>query len=145
MKTKKKNQKPIDIDAHFKYRCPKSNCGYDHWLSLKQVQIKNFKVVCDCGTVFKPKIIKRIKIVYEDIAEKQHQIVEDHSKHTVVEQIKIPIDVQKKCSTILCGYGFTNNECLELTEKAYSKNPTDDIGSLVKYIIQNLGELNEFH
>jgi hypothetical protein len=145
MKTKKKNQKPIDIDGHFKYRCPKSNCGYDHWLSLKQVQIKNFKVVCDCGTVFKPRTIKRIKIVYEDIIEKQPQIVEDQPKHTVVEQIKIPIDLQKKCSTILCGYGFTSAECIELTEKAYSKNPTDDIGSLVKYIIKNLGELNEFH
>jgi hypothetical protein len=145
MKTKKKNQKPIDVDAHFKYRCPKSSCGYDHWLSLKQVGIKNFKVVCDCGTVFKPRTIKRIKIVYENITKKQPEIIEEQPKNIVVQKDKIPIDLQKKCSTLLHSYGFTNAECIELTEKAYDKNPTDDIGSLVKYIIQNLGELNEFH
>lgn len=145
MKLKKKNQKPIEIDAHFKYRCPKTNCGYDHWLSLKQVQIKNFKVVCDCGTIFKPKTIKKVTIVYENIVEKKPQITEDHNKNTTVEVSKIPLDLQKRCSTILFGYGFTNKECVQLTEKAYSKNPTNDVGLLVKYIIQNLGELNEFN
>lgn len=142
---KTKNQKPIDIDAHFKYKCPKSDCGYDHWLSLKESQTKKFKVVCDCGTVFQPKIIKKIKILYEAVVEKQSQIVEIHNQEAVVEQAKIPVDLQKKCNTILCGYGFTISECMELTEKAYSQNPIDDTGSLVKYIIKNLGELNEFH
>jgi len=144
MKTKKKNQKPIDIDGHFKYRCPKINCGYDHWLSFKQVKIKNFRVVCDCGTVFKPKTIKKIKIVYEKDIEQQ-QVVQVPHKEQIVEQPKIPLDLEKQCGTILTGYGFTTEECSVLIAKAYQKNQTNSAGSLVKYIIQNLGELNEFN
>lgn len=145
MKMKKKNLKPIDVDAHFKYRCPQSNCGYDHWLSLKQVTTKNFKIVCDCGSVFKPKLIKKIKILYKDIVVEKIQENTVTQKEKIVEQVTIPLDLQQQCSKILIGYGFTNSECIELTQKAYSKNPANDVGALVKYIIKNLGELNEFH
>jgi Holliday junction resolvasome RuvABC DNA-binding subunit len=140
---KKKNLKPIELDAHFKYRCPKISCGYDHWLSLKQVSTKNFKVVCDCGFVFKPKLIKKIKIIYDETASQQTSSTSGVQKDKIVVQAEIPLDLQQRAGKILVGYGFTNSECIELTKKAYLKNPTDDIATLIKYIIKNLGELNE--
>jgi hypothetical protein len=107
--------------------------------------IDAFYLFDDCGSVFKPRLIKKIKIVYVDTSIEQSRITIPDHKETIVEQKEIPIDLQQRSSKILIGYGFTNSECIELTEKAYSKNPTDDIGTLIKYIIKNLGELNEFH
>jgi hypothetical protein len=132
MKTKKKNQKPIKVDAHFKYRCPDSSCGYDHWLSLKQTQTKNFKVVCDCGNIFKPQQIAKIKIIFN----KEPKVPVKKNNNTP------SVDLQNKCVTLLCNYGFTNDEALGMLQKAFDKNPTEDAGSLIKYILQNLGEFN---
>lgn len=137
-KKKSKNQKPIEIDAHFKYRCPKSNCGFDHWLSLKESQTKGFKIVCDCGYIFRPKKISKIKILYEDTQSVQK--TEQPTK--TIEKPKIPIDFQKSCVQLLVGYGFTKDEATGLCEKAFEKNPVTSSGLLIKYILQNLEELN---
>lgn len=140
MKTKKKkSQKPIEIDAHFKYVCPKKNCGYDHWISLKESQTKSFKIVCDCGTVFSPKRIAKLKIVYEQInrTEKKEQ------PQPSITKPKIPVDFLNSCVKILVGYGFTKEESVALCEKAFEKNPVNSSGLLIKYVLQNLGELDE--
>jgi len=142
MKTKtKKSQKPIDVDVHFKYRCPEPKCGFDHWLSLKESQTKSFKVVCDCGYVFKPKRISKIKIVYADI-----QPVPKTEKPTesekAIEKPKIPVDFKNSCVKLLVSYGFTKDESIFLCEKAFEKNPVTSSGLLIKYILQNLEELN---
>jgi uncharacterized protein YbcC (UPF0753/DUF2309 family) len=135
---KKKNQKPIEIDAHFKYRCPKSNCGFDHWLSLKECQTKDFKIVCDCGFVFKPKKISKIKIVYSDI-----KLVDNKEQPAkIIEKPKIPVDFKNDCGKLLISYGFTKEEAISLCEKAFEKNPVNSSGLLIKYILQNLEQLN---
>jgi uncharacterized protein YbcC (UPF0753/DUF2309 family) len=135
---KMKNQKPIEIDAHFKYRCPKSSCGFDHWISLKESKTKGFRIVCDCGFVFKPKRISKIKILYADIklVEKKEQPVK------TIEKPKIPIDFKNSCVRLLVTYGFTKEESVSLCEKAFEKNPVNSSGLLIKYILQNLEELN---
>jgi uncharacterized protein YbcC (UPF0753/DUF2309 family) len=138
IKKKKKNQKPIEIDAHFKYRCPKSNCGFDHWLSLKECQTKDFKIVCDCGFVFKPKKISKIKIVYSDI-----KLVDNKEQPAkIIEKPKIPVDFKNDCGKLLISYGFTKEEAISLCEKAFEKNPVNSSGLLIKYILQNLEQLN---
>jgi hypothetical protein len=142
---KKNNQKPIEIDAHFKYRCPKSNCGYDHWLSLKETQTKNFKIVCDCGNIFKPKKITKIKIVYEANSVKTQQQESVVKNESVVQSYEIPVDTENKCVKILAKYGFTHSESVELINKGYLKNPTNDATALIRYIIKNLGDLNGFN
>jgi len=139
-KQKKKSQKPIDIDAHFKYRCSKSKCGIEHWLSLKECQTKGFKVVCDCGNIFRPKRIKKISIEYivsTKVIEPQKQIDNTAS----VEQYKIPVDLQNKCVKLLCSYGFTDAEAVSLSINGFQKNQTNDAGILIKYILQNLENL----
>jgi len=140
-KTAKKSQKPIEIDAHFKYGCPNTDCHYDHWLSLKETQTKGFKVVCDCGYVFKPKRISKIKIVYANI-QSVPKTEKPPEPEKVIEKPKIPVDFKNTCVKLLVSYGFTKDESVSLCEKAFEKNPVTSSGLLIKYILQNLEELN---
>jgi hypothetical protein len=134
-----KNQKPIDVDAHFKYRCPKTDCGFDHWLSLKESQTKGFKIVCDCGLVFRPKRIQKIEIVFSQpkpLAKvKQEEVA-------TKEKSEMGLDLLADCAKVLIGYGFTDSEAKSLCKKAFEKNPVDNSGSLIRYILQNLEDLN---
>lgn len=135
-KHKKKNQKPTKIDAHFRYVCPNPDCVYDHWISLKETQTKNFKIVCDCNTVFKPKQILKLKILYK--TQPQKKITKQPK---IVKQPKITLALSNKCVKILTGYGFTEQESVILTNNGFVKNPCDDPTILVKYILQNIGDL----
>ena len=139
-KTKmKKNQKPIEADVHFKYRCANENCSCYHWLSLKECKAKNFIVVCECGSIFKPKQIKTIKIVYEKI-----KSASKASSQTVIDKeiSSVPVDTTEKCVKLLCSYGFTSEEANSMLLVAYQRNPTTEANLLVKYVLQNLGELD---
>lgn len=137
---KQKNLKPIEVDAHLKYRCPSSKCGYDHWLSLKETKTKNFKIVCECGSVLIPKQISKLKIVYtEDTIISATKPAEQIK---IIEKPKIPIDFKSSCVRVLVGYGFTKEESVDLCEKAFEKNPVNSSGLLIKYVLQNLEELN---
>lgn len=132
-KTNLKNQKPIDIDAHFKYRCPNSSCCYDHWLSLKQVRTKNFKIVCDCNTIFKPKQIQKIKILYYD--KSKNKTATPITKNT---QTNISSDVLLQASNTLQSYGFTLAESQDLINKAIKTADIGDAGGLVRHILKHL-------
>lgn len=127
----KKRQKPTKVDAHFRYKCPNQDCGYDHWLSLKESQTKSFKIVCDeCSTVFYPKCIAKIKIVY--------------ASNTKIDKTKKHISAPKKiiddCCTALVKYGFTKKESIELVENHYARlsNPHIESIELIKEILKNL-------
>ena len=126
-----RNQKPIDCDTHFKYRCPNSSCSADHWRTGKEVSVKNFKIVCYCGSVIKPKQIKGIHIQY----------VEDNQNEKPISQTTshIPQELLDKCIGVMVGYGFTKDESVELIKSAYIKNPTDNCVSLIKYTLENIG------
>lgn len=131
MKTKKKSQKPIDLDIHLKYRCANNNCKYDHWLSLKEASTKNFKVVCDCGQIFRVKLVSGVSVLYEKT-----------SKKNIKKPDTIPVDILEKCCKILSNYGFTEAESKQLLNFAYKESPSNDCGQLVKLAIKHIGELN---
>jgi hypothetical protein len=137
---KQKNQKPIEVDAYLKYRCPLSKCGYDHWLSLKETKTKNFKIVCECGSILIPKQISKLNIVYTE--DNSVSATEPPEQIKIIEKPKIPIDFKNNCVRVLVGYGFTKEESIDLCEKAFEKNPVNSSGLLIKYILQNLEELN---
>lgn len=123
------NQKPIDIDLHLKYECP--NCSAIHWLSLKEVQIKNYKIVCDCDLVIKPKTIKKIKLLYHKKSIKQQP-----QKNVSQE---IPLALLEKCVKILIDYGFEKQESEELTTKCYQANPNINCVDLIKSVLKSFG------
>lgn len=132
MKTKKKTERPIEIDAHFKYKCPNDSCGYFHWLSLQEAQTKNFKIVCDCGNVFKPKRIKTLEIIFEQTA-----IIKTEQIKPV--QQKIDFDLIKICVNVLVGYGFTDTESEELLIKCHKQKPDLESADLIKFALQSFG------
>lgn len=163
--TKKNYQKPIEIDAHLKYRCPK--CAYDHWISLIQAQTKNFKIVCDCKTVFQPRRIDKLKILYvkrviqpslittvpEENAHVVNEITNEESLTkketqntiaTVEEQHKvINKELRDKCAKILIQYGFTQSESRVLITDAYRLENIEDPILLVKKALSLIGDTNE--
>ena len=141
------NQKPIEIDAQFKYRCPK--CADEHWISMRQARVKNFKIVCDCDTVFKPKRIKTISIVYPSVKNTKSvettpvvETDEEKKKDLAVKPIRIPLQesIVNKCVKLLVKYGFTNTESKDLIDKAYDAIGVNDVGLLVKKALEILGE-----
>lgn len=143
MKTKQAktiNLKPIEIDLHLRYECPSTSCKYDHWLSLKEAQTPNFKIVCDCGLVLRPKLVKTIKIIY-----KQKKIAQDTPVVKAPETPKftqsIPKELQSQCSKYLMTYGFTKEESDALLVKAYHINQTINASALIKYILENIKTL----
>lgn len=127
MKTRKTptNQKPTELDVSLKYSCP--YCKLDHWLFLREARIKNYKVVCECGTVFKPKRISKLRIVY-------------HKRRSKAQSQKLPLDTINKCVKILVGYGFDAKESKHNLEKAYKQTNLTDIASLVKTALKLFGE-----
>jgi hypothetical protein len=125
-----KNQKPTSLDIHLKYRCPNNECEYEHWLSLLETQTKNFKVVCDCGTVFIPKRIKKIKVFYAT-ANKAKKDKTTATKASLTSTVDINIILEKACS-VLESYGFSQAESKDLIEQSYNKQPTTDFGILIK-------------
>jgi len=135
MKTMKKykNLKPIDFDINLIYKCPE--CKSEHWLSLKETSTKNFRVVCDCDTIFKVKPIEKIDIIY--------QTSEELNSAPIKEPVQeLPIDFVDRCATILVGYGFTKDEAKNLVYSTHKINPSTDISAFIKSCILNFGETN---
>lgn len=128
----KKTQKPIEIDAYLKYRCP--SCNIDHWISLNQATTKNYKVVCDCNQVFKPKRISKINIEY---AVKQKPKLSDSDILT------IESNLLNQCVSVLVQYGFTSGEAQSLVKETYLKNPTTDLKQLITNTLSSIGVSNE--
>lgn len=152
MKIKKKNQKPIEIDAHLKYRCPNPSCGYDHWLNLIESQTKNFKVVCYCGQIFKPKQIDKIKIKYCITNKKQTKKEQTQTEPIESIQQPAPVTVTQKpiserllfiCSRTLMNYGFTKSEAHELLKQSYILNPTEQPLELMNNTLIMIGKIND--
>ena len=127
----KKNQKPIEYDIHLQYRCPQ--CYNIHWLSLLETSTKNFKVVCDCGCIFKVKRTIGFKLQYASKTTKPKLEKEKLKSKPVISN-----DLLNRGVQALLPYGFTKEESKDLISKAYSINPIDDITILVKNSLEIL-------
>lgn len=125
--------KSIDYDISYKYICPNTKCNASHWLFLREVQTKGFRVVCECGTIFGVKRVLKVKTIYKKL---KNKTVTNNKKE------QIPLDIQTKCAKLLVEYGFTDIEAIAMINSAFENNPIDNAGLLVKYILQNLETLN---
>ena len=140
-KTIHKSQKPIDYEAHFKYECPEKRCGFTHWISVRQAQTKGYKIVCDCGAVFKPKRIRNIKIEYATSLKKEHKPTPvKETEQKIVQEINI--DFLSQCVKVLVNYGFTDTEAREFIISAYRINPINNVIGLIKFTLEQIGENN---
>jgi hypothetical protein len=145
LKTKTKNLKPIDIDGHFKYRCP--SCGIDHWASFKEASTKNFIIVCDCSQTFTIKRIVDTKIVFaKKKATDSNKKKEVQENVSVVkkcrESVNIPEITLDKATKMMVALGFTKDESESMLKSSYQTNPTENIALLVKSAVTKIGGFN---
>lgn len=143
---KKTSQIPIEINAHFRYICPDIHCRYDHWISLKEAQTKNFKIVCDCGKVFKPKTIVKVKLIYKHKSKSKPSPPQDTPqtnpiKPTRIETVVISQQLLESCQKHLINYGFTESEAIQLINKAFGLTQIQDVSELTKYILAHIPQL----
>ena len=126
-----KNLKPISLDAQFKYRCTNTECESEHWLFLNQVQVKGFKLVCDCGNVYKIRQITNIKT----------QFSKKNQKPTTESEIVDEVEPEylKKAYKILETYGFSNKEAINLVNKVYDLTNQNNPLLLVKDALKIFG------
>ncbi len=129
-------QKPIELDVSFKYICPNENCSISHWLFLRQAKTKNFKVVCECGTVFKPQRVKNIQVIYaksQSIKNKvDTQLKSDKMDHTN--------GIVNRAISIMKSLGYSEKESKSYINAAYIATKYTDPKILVKTAISNFGE-----
>ena len=130
-----KSLKPISLDAQFKYRCTNSECESEHWLFLNQVQVKGFKLVCDCGNVYKIRQITNIKTQYSKKTTKP-RTESNKSSETVA---KVEPEYLKKAYKILENYGFSNKEAVDLVNKVYDLTNQNNPLLLVKDALKIFG------
>ena len=144
LKKKVQSQKPIEHDIHLKYKCP--TCDQHHWLAFREAKTKNFKVVCDCNTVFKVKRISAFKIKYQlenksfEIEKTKNEIAPPVVAPIVVPPVvappQIPLELLNKACKLFITYGFTQKESILLLKSSYEKNPVDDYSALIKNTLE---------
>lgn len=144
-----KNLKPIEIEAHLKYRCP--NCEILHWISLKEASTKGFIIVCECNCILKPRLVIDLHIKYQskNIKSKsviQEPIVEEIIEPQVIEKITVeipskpvpPKELFDSCIPVLQNYGFTSSEARELISDTYVDHPVCSLPNFIKYCLKNI-------
>lgn len=135
LKTKFKRQKPIDIDVSFKYTCPNTDCKFDHWLFLREAQTKNFKIVCDCGTIFKPKRIQNIEIVYA-VKESVEKPVDESASSDKID--KMPECVYRAIN-MMVSLGYSKKDAHSHILEIFEKEKIEDPSILVKKAVSHIG------
>ena len=135
-KISKKRLKPKEYDVHLKYSCP--DCGCDHWLSLLEASTINFKVVCDCGVVFRVKKIIGIKLLYDKALKQEKE------KTTTPQTIDIENNnIAKQAVATIINYGFTSKEAKDLVKNCYDTSKTYSVSDLVKEALKTMRVNNE--
>lgn len=140
--------KPVSKDIYYKYICTK--CGCEHWISHKEACCRNFKIICDCDIIIKPKRILDTKIIY---AKKENNTQSLNSTQTQKSQtnktfakkteepkpsIVLDTEIQKECCDILIGYGFEQQEALVLIDKSFGICQTNEVTILIKTALKTL-------
>jgi hypothetical protein len=134
MKTKLKVQKPIEIDVSLKYKCTNKDCGFDHWLFLREAKTKNFKIVCDCGTIFKPKRIQNIEVVYaiKESVEKPVDKPEESGKMEDIECVSRAINM-------MISLGYSKKDAQDSVIFIFKNEHIFDPSVLVKKAVLHIG------
>ena len=133
------SQKPTEYDVHLKYLCPK--CGQSHWLSFKEASTKNFKIVCDCDTVFKVRRLENFKVKYVNTKLQTKETISKHTKNQN-KTSGLSDSSLNKCVKVLSQYGFSAYEAKDMIFKSYQETHTEDIGILIKTALTKFGAKN---
>ena len=144
-----KNLKPIEIEAHLKYRCP--NCEILHWISLKEASTKGFIIVCECNSILRPKLVTDLRIKYQCKKTVAQPVIQEPTVEEIVEpQVieEIPVEIPPKpvppkelfdsCVPVLQNYGFTPSEARDLINNTYVDHSVCSLPDFIKYCLKNI-------
>lgn len=160
MKTKRQINKclvlkPVSKDINYEYVC--TQCGCNHWISHREACAKNFRIICDCNIIIKPKRIRDTKIIYVK-SKKQNspelsgplakeEIPEDEKiteTEYIVDDKSVDVELEdyilNTASKILMGYGYEKNEADTLIIRAFDWSKKNDTATLVKLALKGFGE-----
>jgi hypothetical protein len=136
--------KPTDIDYYLQYVCPNSLCKNHHWLTKKEAQVNNFKIVCDCGEIFYSLPINKIKVLYKKKKTientKNEPLSFEQTKDEEITQEKESIESLKdRFYQQMEAIGLSDKKDIsEIFDRAYSICPTHDISTLFRIgILEN--------
>lgn len=123
-----KQQKPIQIEASLKYIC--ESCQASHWLFLREAQTENFKVVCECGSIFIPQQIHSLNIQYTNT--NNEKCINDTTEYSH----KLDESTVNDCIKTLCSLGYDKAEATGLVAIAYKELNSNDSTKIIKYILR---------
>lgn len=142
-----KRVSPIDHDIHFKYVCTNHHCLGIHWLSLKECQTKNYKIVCDCGAIFSPKQIKDITVNF--VEKEKRDINTSHNPDLEFQNLDDPPpkafvtsreNYLLEAMATLVSFGFSKTEAESMIKSEYEQTGETNPAKLVKNSLDLFGE-----
>ncbi len=134
MKTKiQKNSKPVSHDTSLEYMC--DNCRNTHWIFLREAQVKNYKIVCECNNIIIPSLVSTIYIEYLD------SNIDNKIENSQVNEP--PLDIMSSCGKILESYGYSVEESKNMICKSFQATNSKTIKDIIEYALKNFGVNNE--
>lgn len=136
-KTKSKYYEPSGADVYLKYVCPNGDCLDVQWITLKESQTKNYKIVCDCcGKVYRPKRVKKINVVFDEDS------VFKTENTTKPQQEKSDTKFLDDAINTLIRFGFDKSEATAMITQEWEKTGITNPATLVKLSLDFFGEHN---
>lgn len=133
-----KTQKPISHDVSFEYKCHK--CSMTHWVFLREVKVKNFKIICECGKIIRPKRIKDVEIVfYKTDSQKKIEAPSNSNLSSFPPVPTLPVDILDQCVKILESYGYSKAISKEMVLKSFNQILDKDIKKLIAHSLKTFG------
>jgi hypothetical protein len=133
-----KTQKPVSHDISFEYKCHK--CSMTHWVFLREVRVKNFKIICQCGKIIRPKRIKEIQILYYQGKRNSQNKTQTPCENTPFPPVpKLPIDILEQCVKILESYGYSKSISKDMILKSFNQTLNKDIKKLISHSLKTFG------
>lgn len=132
---------PAGHDIALKYVCPNPSCLFVHWTSLRESQTKNFKMVCDCGTVFIAKRIRDITINYVPDKKKEDSLrIVENPPESIIKEEDDDLCFLEEAKKTLVKFGFDKREAEYMIIKEYQKSGSKNPATLVKMSLDFFGE-----
>lgn len=91
--------------------------------------------MCDCGTIFKPKRIQNIEIVYA-IKESVKKPVDESDSSAKIDQSP---EYVRRAINIMVSLGYSKEDAQSQVLEIFTKEKIEDPGVLVKKAILNIG------
>lgn len=141
MKTKirSKYYEPSGADVYLKYVCPNGDCLDVQWITLKESQTKNYKIVCDCcGEVYRPKRVKKINVVFDEDSVSKAKNTDKPKPQEEKTDTKFLDDA----INTLIRFGFDKDEATIMITREWEKTGITNPATLVKLSLDFFGEHN---